>query len=654
MSDSSFRHFPHAAGSSVATAHRAPIRPPRVSPLHRFVAASLLAAIFAVQTQPAHAADETRVLRFAGVLANQRFSIADLNLPADWSGYTHLVMELRPSTPQRFGLWVHTKDGVRRIEIQPLGQGAWLRASVPLAYLRGQVNGNDLASATNRRTNSFWMSVWGPWGELKNVESVEFQMEYPINHPAVELRNVHLAQRDEGSVFLDTGPNGGPLVDQWGQWALGDWARKIHSAEQLTAELADEAKNFKTPADFGYGTYYGYANTMAKATGFFHVEQQNGKWWLVDPEGHLFLATGINGTPGGGGGRGGRGAGGEATAGPTTSRGATTLAGAAGPVPSAANAPASLVNRRLDSWGMTTGGAGRPNIQYFRAPSGTTWMGLSDVYADQFATNVDNAANTQLTPRKNDPSLIGYFIGNEPPWGGREAQLCALILAGQATATQTKLKEFLAAGDTPQRRREFVLGAYGKYLEIVCGALRKYDPNHLILGTRFGGTPAEAVLKLAGIFDVCSINVYEYEPTKQIERTYRLTGRPVMVTEYHIGVPANGLGAGLVQAKDQTERGNAYRYFVEQAASLDGFVGDWWFQWNDEPVLGRNDGENYNIGFIDSTGRAYQELIEAVQATHRRLCDVHAGKIPPYAERPKASEAGAPSTPWDLDAFHGG
>jgi len=58
--------------------------------------------------------------------------------------------------------------------------------------------------------------------------------------------------------------------------------------------------------------------------------------------------------------------------------------------------------------------------------------------------------------------------------------------------------------------------------------------------------------------------VYEYEPTKQIERTYRITGRPVMVTEYHIGVPENGLGAGLVQAKDQTERGNAYRYFVEQ------------------------------------------------------------------------------------------
>ena len=313
-------------------------------------------------------ADEPRKLQFEGVLANQRFSIADLNLPADWSGYTHLVMEMRASTPQRFGLWVHTADGVRRIEIQPLGQGAWLRASVPLEYLTGSVMGNDLAAATNRRTNSFWMSVWGPWGALKNVEAVEFQMEYPINHPTVELRNVHLAKADEGSVFLDKGPNGGALTDQWGQWALGDWSRKIHSAEQLAAELADEAKNFKMPADFGYGKYYGYANTTAKATGFFHVEQQNGKWWFVDPEGHLFLATGINGAPGAGGGRGGGG-------GARGARGGAPAASApAASTP--ASAPASLNNRRLDSWGMTTGGAGRPSINYFRAPAGTTWMGM--------------------------------------------------------------------------------------------------------------------------------------------------------------------------------------------------------------------------------------------------------------------------------------
>jgi hypothetical protein len=244
--------------------------------------------------------------------------------------------------------------------------------------------------------------------------------------------------------------------------------------------------------------------------------------------------------------------------------------------------------------------------------------------------------------------LLGYFIGNEPPWSGRENQLCDLILAGPDSATKSALKSFLAPGDTPVQRRQFVLASFKKYLEIVCGAVRKYDPNHLILGIRFGGRMADETMIAAQIFDVCSINVYEYEPTKQLIRVARLTGRPILIGEFHIGVPADGLAAGLVQAKDQIERGIAFRYYVEQAASLPGFVGAYWFHWRDEPVLGRMDGENYNIGFIDAADRPYTELIEAAKATHQRLQDVHSGKLPPFAHHRLASDAGAPSTPWSL------
>jgi hypothetical protein len=147
---------------------------------------------------------------------------------------------------------------------------------------------------------------------------------------------------------------------------------------------------------------------------------------------------------------------------------------------------------------------------------------------------------------------------------------------------------------------------------------------------------------------VCSINVYEYEPTKQVERSYRLSGRPILLGEFHLGVPENGLGAGLVQAMNQTERGKGYRYFVEQAMALPYCLGAHWFTWRDEPVLGRGDGENYNIGFVDSTDRPYPELVEAAKATHQRLFDVHSAKTLPFNERPKAAEIGTPSSPWDL------
>jgi hypothetical protein len=299
---------------------------------------------------------------------------------------------------------------------------------------------------------------------------------------------------------------------------------------------------------------------------------------------------------------------------------------------------------------MNTGGQGRPNIVMLRWPQtpATTFLGVADVYAEAFARGIDEAASTQCAAHKDDPLVIGYFIGNEPPWGDRESEVVDLMLAGSDTATKAKLKEFLAQGDTPSRRKQFIIAAFEKYLDLVCTAVRKYDPNHLNLGIRFGGKPADAVLRTARVFDVCSINVYEYEPTKQLERAYRLCGRPVLIGEFHFGVPENGLGSGLVQVKDQTERGIGYRYYVEQAVSLPYSLGAHWFAWRDEPVLGRMDGENYNIGFVDATDRPYPELVEAAKATHKRLREVHSGRTLPFNQKPMASEAGSPSSPWDL------
>src|SRR5262249_35745154 len=35
-------------------------------------------------------------------------------------------------------------------------------------------------------------------------------------------------------------------------------------------------------------------NTQAKATGFFRVEKIDDRWWLIDPEGHYFFSTGAD------------------------------------------------------------------------------------------------------------------------------------------------------------------------------------------------------------------------------------------------------------------------------------------------------------------------------------------------------------------------
>jgi hypothetical protein len=212
---------------------------------------------------------------FDGVLSERRWLLRELNpdLPADWSWYRFLALEVRTSSPQRFSLWVYDKAGRRRIMLQPFGQNLWMRMAIPLRFLQGRDQvGYDLASVSNRPSNSFWMSVWGPYGTLSSVESLGFAMDYPLGKPTLEIRSLQLAKADPGSEFLEKLP----VVDEFGQWAHGDWPRKIHSLDQLKKEWAAEEKTF-TPGEFGYCEYYGYQGAKLKATGFFRVEQIEGK-----------------------------------------------------------------------------------------------------------------------------------------------------------------------------------------------------------------------------------------------------------------------------------------------------------------------------------------------------------------------------------------
>jgi hypothetical protein len=581
-------------------------------------------------------AQDIRRFLFDGTVSEFKLNLKDMNpaIPSDWTDYSHLVIEMRTSSPQRFSIWLYRNNGTPiRVMFQPFGQNVWFRASLPVQYFVGMdKSGNDLASANNRRTNSFWFSTWGPFGDIKAVESIVFEMVYPVNKPTLEIRSIRLANKDEESEFLEKFP----LLDEFNQWANADWPGKIKSKEQLAKEKADEEISWTIKEDFNYCEFRGYINTKAKGTGFFHVELIEGKWWFVDPHGHLFLSTGSNGAGAGFGNRPGqRGAGAQRQSQPAGNTPSTTP-------------PVDRITPRLKSWGMTTGGADMPYTVMMRWPrsQGLNFLGLPDVYSDEFAKNIDQGANNQCSPLKDDPLVLGYFVGNEPAFDGRESEVVEMILAGPATATQSKLKEFISQGDSPKRRKEFVMTAFRKYLELAITAIKKYDPNHLTLGIRFGGSISDELLRTGSMFDVCSVNVYEYEPMWQIQRVSRYTGRPVLIGEFHIGVPANGLGAGLVQAKDQTERGIAYRYYVEQAASLGCFLGVYWFQWRDEPVMGRMDGENYNIGFVDVNDRPYKELTEAAKATNKRLYDVHSGKIVPFSQMPKASDAGTPSSPW--------
>jgi hypothetical protein len=584
-------------------------------------------------------------------VSEHKWTLKELNpnLPSDWSPYQFLVMELKSSTSQRFLLRLYTSDGQRGMRFHQFGGGVWIRAAIPLAYFQSQSQeGQDLAAVFNKPRAPFWMAVVGPFGPIRKVESLAVAMVAPVGRPTLELRDVHLSNEDPGSEILDKVP----VVDEFGQWIPATYPRKIASLEQLKKEWGREEESLR-PGAYGYCKYGGYLETKARATGFFRVEQIEGKWWFIDPDGHYLLSMGVNGIGAGGAGTRVQGREKYYAAQPA----ADLPAGAGGRRPATGDfygwnlvrrygagwdqKANEMAVRRMEAWGLNTARSQltkeRPTayaIQLRSPRVEPVYMGMPDVYSEEFARSADASASSQLAALKNDPYLLGYFIGNEPAWPGRESELVDMILAGKQSEIQRRLKAFLANGDTPARRNEFVLAAFEKQLEITNQAARKHDPNHLNLGIRFGALPPDDVIRLARVFDVYSHNIYEYVPDRQwLEKLYRLTGRPLLIGEFHFGTPARGQAAALMQTANEKERGIAYRYYVEQVASMPFFLGAHWFSWLDQSVTGRMDGENYSFGFIDVTDRASPEFLEGVTAAHKRLFAIHSGKAQPTSQK---------------------
>jgi hypothetical protein len=582
-------------------------------------------------------------------------------------------------------------------------QNTWVRASIPLDFFRHPAReGFDLAATFNKHRDSYWINInFGGWGPCKNVTALGFQMDGPLpidgQSPTLELRAISLAKEDPGDAVLDPKV----VVDKFGQWIPADWPTKAHTLEDLQKAWAAEAAALQTAKPpFPQDKYGGYANTPTPGTnGFFRLAEIDGRDWLVTPDGNRFFSTGFNGigtasaTP-----TVNRASIFESladTSPPVTPPPNTRPAPAAGGNPSGPpaistpafgtqvsfytanlrrrygndfNAPwGELTFQRLDAWGVNTvagfgsspptaitsggnkkpytimlrwtGGGGSFSSERARNDATTVIMGMPSVYSATFENMVDRRARQLCEPLKDDPYLLGYFVGNEPPWPGRESLLCDAILAGPDTTLRERLQAALAQdGDTPAHRKQFVYDAFDRYLAVINAAIKKYDPHHLNLGIRLGGEVPDEVLHACRVFDVCSINVYEFAiPQKTLDRFATLSGRPLIVGEFHFGTPGRGMSGGLRQVANQTERGVAYQYYVENAAAHPAVLGAHWFQFIDQPATGRNDGENYNIGIVDVTDRPYEELAAALTRTHTRLHSIHAGTLPPTTQKPQGA-----------------
>jgi hypothetical protein len=410
-----------------------------------------------------------------------------------------------------------------------------------------------------------------------------------------------------------------------------------------------------TPGRFGGALVRG-----GEAAGFFRTTQRDGRWWLVDPDGFLFIHRGVTSvrpvmSPGAAdafqerfGGTAGWAA---ATSRLLKSHGFNGL-GAWSDVAALEPARHSMVYTLnwnfMASYGKRRGGT-------YQKPGHTGYPGdCPFIFDPEFPAFCDEHAR-QLAATRDDPWLLGHFTDNELPWSrkmlGNYLALPESDPGRQAASSWLRERRGRDVGTkprlTPEEESAFLGFAADTYFAAVAKAIRRHDPNHLILGARFHG----GALREPGLFraagrhiDVVSANYYHaWQPDQKLLGEWAAAaGKPVMITEWYAKAAdsplANAGGAGWL-VRNQAARAAFYQTFALGLLESRVCVGWHWFRYADNDPAERGadpSNRDANKGIVTNRYQPYQELLDAMKELNSRTFGIirHFDREPRQAGSP--------------------
>lgn len=414
---------------------------------------------------------------------------------------------------------------------------------------------------------------------------------------------------------------------------------------------------------------------MEKATGFFRVvERGDGRWWAIDPLGRGTVLRGVDHVRYDG-----------FWSERVKPRRSVHREANLRRFPNKADWEKDAL-KRLSCWGFNMLGAGCDRQLQHRGLVHTKFLSMGNMMCDPngprdrficpnesrpcssfpnvfwagFEKWCDDMARKMCAPERDDPWLFGYFIDNELAWWGRGKLDTGLFDYTEGLpdghSAKTALRKFVSehgGKTTTEVKRAFLRLVADRYFRITTEAIRRHDPNHLVLGSRFAGIDgAHAdVWEIAGRYcDVVTFNCY---PTADLDRNrvmlggeripdvfsrrYALVRRPMLVTEWSFPALDSGLpckhGAGQ-RFRTQKERTMATELFAKTMLALPFMIGYDYFMWVDEPAEGMTDAfpEDTNYGLVKLNGDAWPEITEMFAHLHREIGRWR--KVPFPAERP--------------------
>ena len=582
-------------------------------------------------------------------LSNYLYLVADVRN----CGRQDVTIVCRAEDPEYAG-WHHYAESVARVS-------AGETTSV-LVFLKRKnpppENLRILFPGMNALPNGY-MPMWSGLDPAR-VSKIVLALETSGTNLQLELCGLRAAGICDAAAL--TAANYFPFIDSFGQFRHADWPTKIHSPKDFVVQrTAEHTAVQASPRPSSWDKYGGFKDgPQLAATGDFRVEKNSGKWWLVDPDGHLFWSHGVTGV-------------GVSSTAPVAGRKnffaelpASESSNAKGvnwylnnlKLKYGADAEATadrLAHERLPNWGLNTLAcwsderiASLDKTPYTKilnigGPRLAPSLKLSDPYDAALSRNARNVFEAEKNSTAKDPWCIGYFIGNELEWRGgpdmvnevltapaKQAGKYALVKLLQAR--HTTISNLNTAWHTSYESWERLLDQTNKvdaelalkdftafneelakrYYQICQTELRRATPNKLNLGTRFHTVNPIAVRAAAKYCDVVSFNKYNTS-IRDLKLPDELD-RPIIIGEFHFPAWDRSFAANAgCGSLPEVQRADSYWYYLNGALENPLIVGTHWFQYLDQPLTGRPDGENFPIGFVDVTDTPYHELTKVTR-----------------------------------------
>ncbi len=409
--------------------------------------------------------------------------------------------------------------------------------------------------------------------------------------------------------------------------------------KKFPSHTVESIKGFQPVKEIKIDQYGGDLTKNTKASGYFKTEKVNGRSWVIDPLGNYFYNVAINGV--------------RLGKSPDNEKAFSTKFG---------NNQLWIAESKkiFDRVGFNTTGSwsdvetivqyNKLNVQpivyctqlsllgtYVQNQKKKNSVKESSVLAYVFDPGFKlwcDTKNEVLQKSSNDPNLFGHFSDNELPFQDNLILDFLAINNPQNPAYSTVVK-WIAENkiDTTKiskEQKEAFSGYVSQvYYQTVSSSIKKYDPNHLFIGSRLHSSAKNNpfLLNAAEMYcDIISINYYgNWELSSKHNEQWAALKKPFIITEFYTkGVDSkmdNITGAGWL-VKTQDERGIHYQNFCLNLLQNANCVGWHWFRYQDnDPNDPSADPSNKdaNKGIVNTQYEVYMPLLNRMKTLNENV-----------------------------------